>query len=120
MRYKILFILLVLGQSLFCQEKNKGISILKKHGVESTSNVTLNKNGFFLKLTEKEAKKIAKIILYNVYGRASIRKQRPFYTYRVNDLWIFSDSMKERKLGGVFTIVINSKNGSIEYLSHGR
>ncbi|MBL0745949.1 NTF2 fold immunity protein [Chryseolinea lacunae] len=84
--------------------------------------VKLNSNGLKLDLTKEEATRICEIVLYSKYGRFQIRRQKPFHVFRIENYWImwghFKD--KERSFGGVFEIVLNAQNGSVEYLSHGK
>ncbi len=123
MREILIFLFaLFLQTNIFCQEGDikKGKDILDKYDIKNNSNIELNKNGYHLELKKRQAKKIAKVILYDVYGRFNILKQKPFFSCQVNDFWIFQGKIKKNRKGGVFVIIINSKNGSVEYLSHGK
>ncbi len=94
--------------------------ILKKRITDC--DVKLNSNDAKLELTKKQTVKIAKIVLYATYGKFHIRKQKPFHIYKIKNYWIIWGNFKRKKkrYGGVFKIVINSKNGGVEYLSHGK
>lgn len=94
--------------------------ILKEADIGPNSNTKVNRNGLELGLKEDEARDIAKIVLYTVYGRSKIRKQRPFRIHKVGDFWVMEGSFNKPGRGGVFRIVINSTNGCVEYLVHGK
>jgi hypothetical protein len=96
--------------------------ILKKNVANTTSVVKLNPNGLKLDLTKKDATKIAKIALYATYGKFHIWKQKPFHVFKIENYWIMWGYFKHEKkrCGGVFEIVINTQNGCVEYLSHGK
>ncbi|MEM6966546.1 MAG: NTF2 fold immunity protein [Bacteroidota bacterium] len=71
-------------------------------------------------LTEKDAYKLSLWYAKMIYGRKRIRSQKPHNVFKVDDLYIVYGSLKKDEKGGVFEIVINLKDGAVEYLSHGK
>lgn len=74
-----------------------------------------------LDLTKNEALQIAEPILFKLYGEATITKEKPYYAVKSGNYWVFFGSQdctdcKE----GVFEIVINARNGKVEYYMHGK
>ncbi|GIV28852.1 MAG: hypothetical protein KatS3mg027_2666 [Bacteroidia bacterium] len=106
------------GQSIMkSQDSIRAYEILHKAQIkEPSNNESLNK---ILNLEKKEIIKIIKVVLYFTYGKKEIRKQTPFKMMKIDDYLIVWGQAK-RKKGGVFEIVINTKNLCVEYLYHGK
>ena len=68
---------------------------------------------------EKTAISIAEPLLFSVYGKENIVKQRPYKIGKVQNYWVVSGSLPKPQIGGVFEMIINSKNGEIIRLTHG-
>ncbi len=98
------------------------IEIVKRSNIDTSRTIQLNRSGLQLDLTKVQAKKITKLTLYPIYGRMSIRRQRPFHFVKVNSYWVIwgNFNFRGRKYGGVFEIIINSRDAKVEYLSHGK
>lgn len=88
---------------------------------EKNKDVKLNANGLKLSLNKKEVKEITEIILYKQFGRNKIRRERPFHFFKIEEYWIiWGTHANRREYGGVFEIIIDSRNGAVEHLSHGK
>ena len=68
---------------------------------------------------EKTAISIAEPLLFSVYGKENIVKQRPYKIGKVQNYWVISGSLPKPQIGGVFEMIIDSKNGEIIRLTHG-
>ena len=68
---------------------------------------------------EKTAISIAEPLLFSVYGKENIVKQRPYKIGKVQNYWVVSGSLPKPQIGGVFEMIIDSKNGEIIRLTHG-
>ena len=68
---------------------------------------------------EKTAISIAEPLLFSVYGKENIVKQRPYKIGKVQNYWVISGSLPKPQIGGVFEIIIDSKNGQVIRLTHG-
>jgi hypothetical protein len=63
---------------------------------------------------------IAEPILFDIYGKKEIINERPYECYLVDGYWYLSGTLPKDWLGGVFEMIINSKNGEIIKLTHGK
>ncbi len=120
----IIISLLIINNIAYCQSLkiNDSISakefLIKKVDIKSDS-ISINENGFKLRLDKKAILKIAKVILFYSYGKRQIRKQKPFRIYHIDSYWIIiGNRMSKYKKGGVFYLIINDINGCVEYLIH--
>ena len=72
-------------------------------------------------IKDKEtAIQISEAILFKVYGKDNIVSQRPYETYFMDGYWIIGGTLPKDMLGGTFLIIINSVNGQVIKLSHGK
>ncbi|MFL9845040.1 NTF2 fold immunity protein [Flavobacterium rhizosphaerae] len=53
---------------------------------------------------------IAEPILFRLYGRDNILKQKPYENYLINNYWIIMGTMPKDKMGGVFLIIIDARD----------
>jgi hypothetical protein len=86
-------------------------TVVKKIGAQKIS-LDLNKN---------EALQIAEPILFKLYGEGAITKEKPYHAVKSGHYWVFFGSLDCTDCKkGVFEIVINSRNGRVEYYMHGK
>ena len=72
-------------------------------------------------IKDKEtAIQISEAILFKVYGKDNIVSQRPYETYFMDGYWIIGGTLPKDMLGGTFLVIINSVNGQVIKLSHGK
>ncbi len=64
--------------------------------------------------------KYAETILFDIYGQKNIEKQKPYEIYEIDGYWIIGGILPNGMVGGTFKIIINSKNGQIIKLTHGK
>ena len=101
--------------SIYLQKK-------KSLSVEKTLNDAIKENKTFennILPDEITAIKVVEPILFRIYGKENILKQRPYEIIKQNDYYIINGTMKKPAPGGVFVIIINSKNAKIIELIHG-
>lgn len=67
----------------------------------------------------KSAIIVAEKILFKVYGKEQIKKQRPYNVVFQEGYWILNGTQPKPTIGGVFLIIMNSKDGKIIELTHG-
>ncbi|MDX6183587.1 YbbC/YhhH family protein [Flavobacterium sp. Fl-77] len=63
---------------------------------------------------------VAEAILFKIYGKDKITKQRPYEINQIDNYWVLNGTLPNNMLGGTFLIIINSKNGQIVKLTHGK
>ena len=69
---------------------------------------------------EVSAISVAEPILFSSYGKENILKQRPYKIGKVQNYWVIYGTFNSLGFGGVFEIIIDSKNGKIVRLTHGK
>ncbi|NRS90222.1 hypothetical protein HNQ02_003159 [Flavobacterium sp. 7E] len=63
---------------------------------------------------------IAETILFKIYGKDNIIKQRPYGINQIDNYWVLYGTLPQNMLGGTFLIILNSTNGQIIKLTHGK
>ena len=69
---------------------------------------------------EETAIAVVEPILFKNYGKKNIINERPYECYLVDRYWYISGTLPKGWKGGVFEIIISSKNGQIIKLIHGK
>jgi hypothetical protein len=69
---------------------------------------------------EKTAIKVAEAILFEIYGEEQIKNERPYTIGFADGYWVIYGYLPDGMKGGVFEIIINSKNGQVVDLRHGK
>ncbi len=64
--------------------------------------------------------KIAESILFNIYGKKNIVRQRPYENYRIDNYWVITGTLSKNSMGGTFLIIIDSINSEIIKITHGK
>lgn len=63
---------------------------------------------------------IAEPILFGIYGKENIIKQRPYEIYFINNYWVIIGTLPKNYSGGTFLIIIDSRNSKIIRITHGK
>ena len=63
---------------------------------------------------------IAEPILFEIYGKKNIRSERPYECYLIDGYWYISGTLPKGTLGGVFEIIIYSKDARVVKIIHGK
>ncbi len=63
---------------------------------------------------------IAESILFPIYGKNNIEQQKPYDVIEINHNWFIKGHLPEGMKGGTFFIIINSFNGEVLELKHGK
>ena len=63
---------------------------------------------------------VAESILFGIYGKNNIIKQRPYEIYFLDNYWVIIGTLPKGHLGGTFLIIINSLDNKIIKLTHGK
>ena len=70
---------------------------------------------------EETAVKVAEAILFHFFEQENIIKQRPYKVFLIDGYWIIKGSFpKNMAVGGVFEIILNSIDGKIIKITHGK
>ena len=103
-------------------ERSKlGIEYAKQE-LENASNISSEKQILVdtVVKSQESAIKYAETILFEIYGQKNIEKQKPYEVYKINGYWIIGGTLPKGMLGGTFLIIVNSQNGQIIKLTHGK
>jgi hypothetical protein len=119
-----LFIFLVLSLTSCAQNLNSRIVLGEENAKKVVKTAVADKQyrPFYDTLikTKETAIAIAEPILFSIYGRKDIIKERPYECYLIDGYWYISGTLPKGWLGGVFEIIINSKDGGVIKLIHGK
>ena len=63
---------------------------------------------------------VAEAILFKIYGKENIIRQRPYEVSMIGDNWFLNGTLPEGYLGGTFSIELNATNGQVMMLMHGQ
>lgn len=65
------------------------------------------------------AVEFAKVVLFPIFGRKNIERQRPYQVKLINnELWSIRGSLSKNAEGGTFCIVINKQDGKVKMIYH--
>ena len=54
---------------------------------------------------------VAEPILFKIYGKKNIIAEKPYECYLIDGYWYIAGTLPKNSIGGVFEIIINSKDG---------
>jgi hypothetical protein len=65
---------------------------------------------------------VAEPILFGIYGKLHITKQKPYEIYHIKSYWVLSGTFKGglQSKGGTFLIIIDDRNSQIIKITHGK
>jgi hypothetical protein len=61
---------------------------------------------------------IVEPILFKIYGRKQIIKERPYETYLIDGYWYITGTLPKGYLGGTFEIIFSAYDGKVIKLTH--
>lgn len=70
--------------------------------------------------TSAAAIAVAEPILFSIYGKPSIVRQRPYEVYSIDGYWYISGTLPSNWDGGVFEIIIKAGNCQVIEVTHGK
>ena len=117
--------LLVFFLAVSCGQDHSSRSVLgNAYAKKSAKEILGDKNykPFYDTLirTNETAIAVVEPILFDIYGRNNIVRQRPYECYLVDGYWYVAGTLPENYVGGVFEIILNAKNGEVIKLIHGK
>jgi hypothetical protein len=68
--------------------------------------------------TKEEAITIAEPVLFKIYGRKHIIRQRSYEIYLIDGYWFISGTLPKGSIGGTFEIILKSEKGQVIKISH--
>jgi NTF2 fold immunity protein len=103
---------LILGKKYAEEELKSALSDSTKHNVVK-SNLTIIKDSI-------TATTIAESILFDIYGKANIIKQKPYEIYHIQNFWLLKGTLPKGSIGGTFLIIMDDRNSQIIKITHGQ
>jgi hypothetical protein len=103
---------IMLGKANAELELKEALSGKKIHNVIKNKSILIKNRDL--------AVKIAEPILFDIYGKVNIVKQRPYEMFLIDNYWVISGSLPLKSLGGTFLIIIDSRDAKIIRITHGK
>lgn len=63
---------------------------------------------------------IAENILFKIYGKSNIQKQKPYKVDKIENYWIVNGSSPKNTVGGNFLIILDANDGKVIKIEHGK
>lgn len=63
---------------------------------------------------------IAETILFDIYGKANIIKQKPYSVFHIGNYWLLEGSLPKHSVGGTFLIILDDRNARVIKITHGK
>jgi hypothetical protein len=124
-KYKLLFIVLFfLANYAFAQGNNNERLVLGEEEASAFLELALDGKEFNIIANHNVAENqdiaiaIAEAVLFNIYGKQNIEKQKPYEVYLINNYWVIFGTLPMGWLGGTFKIIISEKDGRIILIGH--
>ncbi len=102
----------ILGKSYAEQELKSALTDKTQHNVIDNRNIIIKDS-----LT---ATNIAEPILFGIYGKDNITKQRPYEIYFIDNYWLITGTLPSGWKGGTFLIIIDSRDSKVVRITHGK
>lgn len=93
-------------------ELNTALSEKSPHNVLNNSPVLIKDSSTAIQIAEP--------ILYSIYGKENITKQRPYKIYFINYYWVIMGMLPFNSKGGTFLIIFDARDCKIIKLTHGK
>lgn len=121
----LLTILFVIATKLTFSQDYKGRLVLGEANAKEAIKKTIadkNHRPFYDTLIKykKTAIAVAEPILYEIYSKKNIIDQRPYECYLIDGYWFISGTLPKNTNGGVFEIIISSRDGKVMKIRHGK
>jgi NTF2 fold immunity protein len=102
----------ILGKSYAEQQLKSALTDKSKHNVIDNKTVIVKDS--------VTAISVAEPILFGIYGKDNITRQRPYEIYFIDNHWIITGTLPSRWKGGTFLIIIDSCDCKIIRITHGK
>jgi len=67
---------------------------------------------------KKEAIAYVNPILYEKFGKERIKKERPYDIYLIDGFWFIKGTLKKRRIGGTFIVLVDCQDKADIYITH--
>ena len=102
----------MLGKSYAEKELKAALAEKMQHNVIDNKTVLIKDSIIVISIAEP--------ILFSIYGKDNITKQRPYEIFFIDNYWIISGTLPKDYLGGTFLIIIDSRDSKVIRITHGK
>lgn len=102
----------ILGKEYAEQEIKSSLSDKSQHNLIDNKTVIIKDS--------LNAISIAEPILFSIYGKDTITKQRPYEVYFIDNYWLIKGSLPSGWKGGTFLKIMDSRDCKIIKMTHGK
>lgn len=103
---------IILGKSYAEQELKSVLVGKSQHNVIDNKTIIIKDSSTAINVAEP--------ILFSIYGKANIIKQRPYEIYFIDNYWVLTGTLPKAWVGGTFLIIIDSRNSKVLKITHGK
>jgi len=109
------------GKNAYSQIENDSIArdIIKESIIDKSFHNYLNFNKPIIR-DSVTAVSVVEPILFGIYGKEIILRQKPYSIFHIDNYWVISGSLPNGSLGGVFLIIIDEKDSKAIRITHGK
>lgn len=100
-----------IGEKSAQSELNEVLKTNKKHNLIDNKTLIIK--------NVDTAVKIAEPILFGIYGKKNIEKQKPYEVHKLDNYYVISGTLPKDYIGGTFIIIIDGTNSKVLKISHG-
>lgn len=119
----IVLIIIMTSTVMFGQEtkrskitEKRAREIIRKNLSDSTSHNVIKLRPMLTK--REKAIEFAELVLWDVYGKKNIEIQKPYNVFLIDEYWFLSGTLPEEMIGGTFTLIIDSRDYRVLFLTH--
>jgi hypothetical protein len=103
---------IILGKSNAEQELKSLLAGKSQHNVIDNKTIIIKDSSTAINVAEP--------ILFSIYGKDNIIKQRPYEIYFIDNYWVLTGTLPKGWVGGTFVIIIDSRNSKVLRITHGK
>ena len=103
---------IILGKSFAEQELKSALTDKSRHNVIDNKTVIIKDSLMAINLVEP--------VLFSIYGKDNITKQRPYEIYFIDNYWLITGTLPKEYVGGTFLIIVDSRDSRIIKITHGK
>ena len=124
----IIYFFILILTIISCNQRNNNIVMLGETNARNELRIALagnthhnviNQDSIIIK-DKETAIHVVEPILFFIYSKENIIKQRPYETWLIDKYWVISGTLAEGYLGGTFLIIMDATNAKIIRLTHGK
>jgi hypothetical protein len=100
--------------------KARNIIFYSKLLLDNCESSVINNRGLKLRIEKDDISSLVEMYLFKIYGKQRVKRQRPYRFFKIGCCWVIWGTLKSDQIGGAFHMIINSTNGQVLYINHGK